>query len=115
MIKNWKRRIIFIAPQWRASDFKNNWWRVWYKHACDEYGNCSQQLIFALLGGVEVFPFPHFQEDIKLPEPGENDWVDRVYWKEIIGGGVLTNEERARIDQQKVSMPGSSVDRAPAS
>ncbi len=98
-LKTLKRRIILTAPQWEADDFRDIWWRVWKGHGCDEYGNCSYLIVTALLGGIEIFPFPHYQEDVKLPEPGENPWTDRVYWQEVIRSDTLTNEERARIDQ----------------
>ena len=110
-----KKRIIFIPPQWKADDFRDVWSKSWRGHACDEYGNCSYYAISALLGGIEIFPFPHYQKDVKLPKPGENPWTDRVYWKDVIESGALTGEERARADQRNTVMPGSSGDRASAS
>lgn len=77
-------RLEIQGPQWgnrERGDCGRRWWQqTWCGHNCDGYGNCSYRFITALLGGITVFPLPHFQRDVELPQPGENSWVDRVYW-----------------------------------
>jgi hypothetical protein len=55
-------------------------WKVHLKPGGDEYGNCSYYLKCALFC-VVVFPFPHFQRNVEIPEPGENAWVDAVRYR----------------------------------
>jgi hypothetical protein len=56
------------------------WWSVKLEHADDEFGNCSISLKTALFH-VAVFPGLCFQRKVELPEPGENEWVDAMYWE----------------------------------
>lgn len=73
-------RICVQAPSWERSVI----FCIWKGHTGDEYGNCGFRLVTGLLGGIVIFPFPHFQRDVELPEPGVNAWVDRTYWREVI-------------------------------
>lgn len=51
-------------------------------HGGDEYGNCSWFLKTALFQ-VVVFPYPHFQQEVEVPEPGTHPWIDAVWWQGV--------------------------------
>lgn len=51
-------------------------------HGGDEFGNCSLYLRTALFG-VVIFPFPHFQRKVEVPEPGAHPWIDAVWWQGV--------------------------------
>lgn len=51
-------------------------------HAGDEYGNCSLYFRCGLFGIVWFYPTGHYQTDVLLPEPQQNAWVDRVFYRE---------------------------------
>lgn len=76
-------RTEFPGPQWRDPDFPDIWRRVWAGHGSDEYGNCSWYFVTALFGGVIVFPGPHFQRDVLMPESGADPWIDRKYYSNL--------------------------------
>jgi len=77
-------RIQVQAPQWQRDVI----FCVWKGHTGDEYGNCGFRFVTGLTGGITVFPFPHFQRDVEVPEPGECAWTDRVYWPEYFADGL---------------------------
>jgi hypothetical protein len=57
------------------------WWRFrgsW--HSGDEFGNCSLYVQLPLAGGFVWFWDPHFQDQVELPEPGTNDFIDAKRW-----------------------------------
>lgn len=62
-------------PGWRP-------WRIHLLPGADEYGNCSYYLKTSLFY-VVIFPFPHFQRDVEVPEPGVNPWIDAVWWQDM--------------------------------
>jgi hypothetical protein len=51
-------------------------------HSGDEYGNCSVSLKTALFC-IDLFPGPHFQTAVRLPEPGAHPWIDAVRWADV--------------------------------
>lgn len=57
-------------------------WRISAGHGSDEFGNCSLYLRTTLLG-VVIFPFPHFQRDVEVPEPGTHPWIDAVAYPDV--------------------------------
>lgn len=57
-------------------------WKPEIGHGGDEFGNCSVYLKTALFH-VVVFPFPHFQQEVEVPEPGTHPWIDAVWWMDV--------------------------------
>ena len=52
----------------------------WYAgHGGDEYGNCSLYFRTPLFG-IVLFVDLDYQDEVELPEPGENAWVDAKYY-----------------------------------
>ena len=46
----------------------------------DEFGNPTLYVRCPLFDVVWWYPTGHFQTDVELPEPGENPWIDRVFY-----------------------------------
>lgn len=57
-------------------------WKVEAGHSGDEFGNCSYYLKTRLFR-VLVFPFPHFQLKVEVPEPGTHPWIDAKWWQDV--------------------------------
>jgi hypothetical protein len=64
-------RVEIQGPQWFPERHRGiaviHPWTVWCGHSSDEFGNCALYVTTALLGGVTVFPFLHFQLDVEVP------------------------------------------------
>jgi hypothetical protein len=72
-----------LHPRLQAYGPDRGWgWKVRLGHGGDEFGNCSWYLKTALFG-VVVFPFPHFQLKVPVPEPGTHPWIDAVWWQGV--------------------------------
>ncbi len=52
-----------------------------YGHGGDEYGNCTFYFRCPLFGVVWWYPTGHYQTAAELPEPGECEWVDAVFYE----------------------------------
>ena len=92
-------RIMLEVPNWdghyEGKDEEMRWVRHrsigWHRpswgHGGDEYGNCSLYFRTPLFGIVWFYPTGHYQTDVETPEPGENQWADRVLYEELWVGG----------------------------
>ena len=53
----------------------------WYAgHGGDEYGNCSLYVRTPWFG-VVVFVDLDYQDEVEIPDLGENAWIDKKYYR----------------------------------
>lgn len=74
---------MWLHPRLEVDGPDREWgWKVKAGHGGDEFGNCSLYVKTALFR-VVVFPFPHFQRDVEVPDPGTHPWIDKVWWADV--------------------------------